>query len=71
MFWWEQARAEAVERSKLHVFLAEYCADPMEAFQNTTASVFPAEMLNEQRMRTTEPVIMDVSVKGVERGLIE
>jgi hypothetical protein len=56
LYWWETSRSEAKEKRKLHVFLAEYCADPSEAFQNTGQSVFPFEVLHEIRNRIKEPL---------------
>lgn len=61
LFWWETARAEAIERRKLHIFLAEYAADDMEAFQNTGRSVFPYELLHEIRQEQVHPpTVIDV-----------
>ena len=51
LYWWEFTRADYVERRKLSVFLAEYAADDIECFQNTTASVIPAEILNEMYVK--------------------
>lgn len=45
LYWWERKRAEYVESNTLNKFLAEYCAKPEEAFQHTTVSVFPSEVL--------------------------
>lgn len=64
LYWWETERAAAKEKRKLHVFLAEYCADPSEAFQNTGQSVFPFEVLHDIRQRIKEPeVIVEVQPK--------
>lgn len=64
LFWWETTRTEAIERRKLHIFLAEYTADDLEAFQNTGRSVFPFELLHEIRQQQTrEPVVVDVRPK--------
>jgi len=45
LYWWERKRAEYVESNTLNKFLAEYCSKPEEAFQHTTQSVFPQEVL--------------------------
>jgi len=49
LYWWEMTRADYAERKKLHLFLAEYAADDLEAFQATSLSVFPHDTINEQR----------------------
>jgi hypothetical protein len=69
LFWWERKRAEAIEKKNLHVFLAEYCADDLEAFQNTSRSVFPAEVLHELRQHARDPHLFDLEVRGVTQGL--
>lgn len=64
LYWWETERAAAKEKRKLHVFLAEYCADPSEAFQNTGQSVFPFEVLHDIRQRIHPPKhIMEIQPK--------
>lgn len=64
LFWWETMRATAIEKRKLHVFLAEYAADDMEAFQNTGRSIFPFELLHEIRThQTRDPVVVEVQPK--------
>jgi hypothetical protein len=56
LYWWETMRAEYSEKKKLNIFLAEYCATDDEAFQNTSVSVFPSEVLAVQRDRA-KPMI--------------
>lgn len=51
LYWWETTRAEYKEKKKLNIFLAEYAADDTECFQNTSLSVFPSEVLHEQRQK--------------------
>ena len=65
LFWWEQTRAEHVETHKLHKFLAEYCADDLEAFQASQESVFRPELLADLRERADpeDPVFLDVRPK--------
>lgn len=46
MYWYEQMRAEAILKRNLHVFSAEYAADPEECFANSGQSLFSSEMLN-------------------------
>ena len=56
LYWWENEREAYKSKQKLHMFLAEYCADPAEAFQNTGRSVFPFEALHEIRQRLKLPL---------------
>ena len=56
LYWWENEREAHKAKQRLHVFLAEYCADPSEAFQNTGRSVFPFESLHEIRQRLKSPL---------------
>jgi hypothetical protein len=61
LFWWDRTRAEYVSGRILHKFLAEYAADDMEAFQNTTVGVFPSELLDELRQgAASKPVVVDI-----------
>lgn len=62
LYWWERTRAEHIERRKLHVFLAEYAADDMEAFQNTTVGVFPSELIDDMRSKAIsyEPSFIEI-----------
>ena len=70
LFWWETTRAEAKEKRRLHTFLAEYCADPNEAFQNTGQSVFPFEVLHDIRQRIKKPLaLVEVQPKAYLAGL--
>lgn len=45
LYWWETERADYAERGMLSKFLAEYCADPEDAFQNLEGSVFGGDLL--------------------------
>jgi hypothetical protein len=45
LYWWETERADYAKRGKLAKFLAEYCADPEDSFQNTEGSVFGGDLL--------------------------
>ena len=56
LYWWENEREAYKAKQRLHVFLAEYCADPSEAFQNSGRSVFPFETLHEIRQRLKPPL---------------
>jgi len=47
LFWWERKRASYAARNELYKFFTEYCADDIEAFQSTTNSVVPPDLLNE------------------------
>jgi hypothetical protein len=70
LYWWETTRAEALEKKKLSIFLAEYAADDLEAFQNTSRSVFPSELLHELRQGVQQPpVVCDVRLKSLQAGL--
>lgn len=72
LYWWENEREAYKAKHKLHMFLAEYCADPNEAFQNTGRSVFPFEALHEIRQRLKKPLgYVDVQPKLYLQGLDE
>lgn len=62
LYWWERTRAEHVADRKLPVFLAEYAADDLEAFQNTTIGVFPAELIDGMKLRATRymPTLVEI-----------
>jgi hypothetical protein len=49
LYWWERTRESYIADQELYKFLAEYTADDMEAFQNTTMSVLPSEFVHEAR----------------------
>lgn len=64
LYWWERTRAEYVDGKILHKFLAEYTADDMEAFQNTTIGVFPSEMIDDMRQRASQmPILVEIKPK--------
>ena len=70
LYWWENERNAYKEKRKLHMFLAEYCADPNEAFQNTGRSVFPFEALHEVRQRLKKPLAyVDIQPKAYLAGM--
>jgi hypothetical protein len=51
LYWYETER-EAMQRSgKLNFFLTSYCATPEESFQFTGEGAFPAEFLEEARLK--------------------
>lgn len=52
LFWWETERADYEERGKLAKFLAEYCADPEDAFQNLEGCVFGGELVYRMSQRS-------------------
>jgi hypothetical protein len=61
LYWWERTRAEYVAGRTLHKFLAEYTADDMEAFQNTTIGVFPSELIDDMRQKASRtPILVEV-----------
>lgn len=62
LYWWETERNDYLMRNRLSIFLAEYAADDMECFQNTTASIFPTEFLHESRLNA-KPVVLACDVK--------
>jgi hypothetical protein len=75
LYWWENTREAYKAKRKLHMFLAEYCADPSEAFQNTGKSVFPFEALHEIRQKMKTPVgYVDIQPRtylaGLDSGII-
>lgn len=64
MFWYEQKYAEYKDSRMLYKFLAEYCADDLEAFQASTQGVFNAELLDDLRQKITkEPVLVEIRPK--------
>jgi hypothetical protein len=72
LFWWEKTRAEYVAGRTLHKFLAEYTADDMEAFQNTTIGVFPSEMIDDIRAHAARnPIHVDIRPRTELRAPIE
>jgi hypothetical protein len=54
LFWWETERADYELRGKLAKFLAEYCADPEDSFQNLEGCVFGSELVYRMGLRTKE-----------------
>ena len=46
LFWWESEKRDYEERGVLAKFLAEYCADPMDAFQAMDGCLFGADLLH-------------------------
>lgn len=63
LYWWECKRQEYLANNTLNKFLAEYCAEPEEAFQHTTASVIDAWQLHQMRQKLREPVLVEVVAK--------
>lgn len=61
LYWYERTRSEYESKKAMHKFLAEYAADDMEAFQNSTLGVFPTGLLNDMRNRANEtPVLIEI-----------
>lgn len=61
MFWYEQTYAQYKDSRMLYKFLAEYCADDLEAFQASSQGVFPAELIDAIRQgQTAQPVLIDI-----------
>jgi len=55
--WWREVGYEQAKDAKLlHVFLAEYCADDFEAFQNSNIPVIDPEILLGYQERTRPPI---------------
>lgn len=46
LYWYEQRKAEAVQKEQLYKFLEEYPAEPEEAFQFSGRSVFPISVID-------------------------
>jgi hypothetical protein len=64
LYWWERTHADYASRKVLHKFLAEYAADDLEAFQNSTMGVFPNELLDDLRQKAAhQPIYIDVRPK--------
>jgi hypothetical protein len=64
LYWWEITKADYISRGVLHKFLAEYTADDMESFQNSTVGVFPSEMIDDMRQKAGRmPVLVEVRPK--------
>lgn len=64
MFWYEQTYAQYKDSRMLYKFLAEYCADDVEAFQASTQGVFPAELIHELRQHANpNPVLVEIRPK--------
>jgi hypothetical protein len=63
LYWWEMTRAEYIEKRELSRFLAEYTADDLESFQNTTLGVFPSELIADMKQKAAARNPIYVSVK--------
>ena len=64
MYWWERTRAEYASGRTLNKFLAEYAADDMEAFQNSTVGVFPSDLISDMRDRANKmPIFVEIKPK--------
>lgn len=50
--WWEVTRDEHKRGGKLNFFYTNYSATPEESFQHSSVSAFPADFLEDLRMRT-------------------
>lgn len=61
LYWWEMSYLAAKEKRLLHIYLAEYCADPEEAFTSTSQSVFDNELLYSMRQEA-KPLVAVVDV---------
>jgi len=57
--WWREIGYEQAKESKtLNIFLAEYCADDFEAFQNSNTPVIDPEILLGYQERTRPPIAL-------------
>lgn len=64
MFWYEQTYAQYKDSRMLYKFLAEYCADDLEAFQASSQGVFPSELIDDIRQKQlSNPVLIDIRPK--------
>lgn len=63
LYWWERTKAEYKSKRVLYKFLAEYCADDEEAFQNTTHGVFSTELIDSLRQKAAQPIYVDLQRK--------
>jgi len=52
LYWWESTRQTYKDDSKLNFFYTSYSATPEESFQHSTVSAFPADFLEDLRLRT-------------------
>jgi hypothetical protein len=61
LYWYERTRADYASRKVLFKFLAEYAADDMEAFQNSTMGVFPHELMDDLRQKASKmPILVEI-----------
>ena len=61
LYWYERERTDYATRKVLFKFLAEFAADDMEAFQNSTMGVFPNELLDDMRQKANRiPALVDI-----------
>lgn len=64
LFWWERKRASYAARNELYKFFTEYCADDVEAFQSTTSSIIPADLLNDLYNKSKpHAAVLDVALR--------
>lgn len=52
LYWWETTRQSYKDGGKLNFFYTNYSATPEESFQHSTVSAFPADFLEDLRLRT-------------------
>jgi len=52
LYWWEITRQTYKDGGKLNFFYTSYSATPEESFQHASVSAFPADWLEEMRLRT-------------------
>jgi hypothetical protein len=68
-YWYEQTYAQYKDSRMLWKFLAEYCADDLEAFQVSSQGVFSAELIDDLRQKAiADPVLVDVRPKMLRMG---
>lgn len=56
-YWYEQTYAQYKDSRMLWKFLAEYCADDLEAFQVSSQGVFSAELIDDLRQRAIADIV--------------
>lgn len=60
LYWWERTRTEYASKRILYKFLAEYCADDEEAFQNTSHGIFNTELIDDMRQKARDPIYVEM-----------
>jgi hypothetical protein len=64
LYWYEQTYAQYKDSRMLWKFLAEYCADDLEAFQVSSQGVFSAELIDDLRNKAiADPILVEIRPK--------